>query len=231
MKYVPGPEFGQFSGSQGNTTASRNRFGSYVRNRTNPINPNSVLQQFRRGVFTDLTQEWRLLTESQRTAWSEWAVNFPRTNSLGQTYILTGAQTFIGNNLVRSLVAFTQANDPPAIDAAPTTGLITATAMVAAGGTMEIAYTATGGLAGNRFLVSATATRSPGKTYVGRSEMRVIGSFAGNAASPFDFQAAYEAIFGAGWLLQAGMEIVVRLEGISANGLRGSTQEDVVLIA
>lgn len=230
MKYVPGPAFGQFSGSQGSTTASRNRYGSYLRNRVQPVNPNTASQTFVRDFFAGLQQGWRDLTESQRTGWAQLAPEVPLVNSLGQEIVLAGNALYTRINILRNQASKATIDDAPALDAAPV--LTQSDFTPETGGfTMEWDYTATGGAAANRFLIRASAPRSPGKAFVGRSDLRQINDVAGNVASPVDVVAQYEAIFGQSWRTMAGMEIVLEVLPISENGFPGTPVRTFSLIA
>ena len=231
MKYTPGLLAGQLSGAAGSTVASHNRYASYFRTRTIPTNPLSARQLVVRQFFGANSQDWRNLTESQRVAWSDLALSVPVINAQGNPVILAGNAFFQKINIQRSTIGFAPLTDAPALDSPPNLTSMSAVATVAAGGTMELTYVPVGGVAGNRFLVRATATRSPGITYTSPADLRVIGLFAGNAASPFDTQAAYEAIFGVGWLAQAGMEIAFAVNGVSINGFALGPIHAVALIA
>ena len=94
MKYLGPPQ----SGSQADTTASRNRFGQYYRNRAMPVNPATSKQTVARTSFGTIAAQWRTLSGSQRNAWEACAAEFPIVNSLGQTVTLTGMQQFIRAN-------------------------------------------------------------------------------------------------------------------------------------
>lgn len=224
--------FGQFSGSQGNTTASHNRYGSYVRNRTIPVNPNSTAQQDVRSGFASFTKTWRELTESQRTGWADLAAQIPILDPQGQSIVLAGNSTFMRYNLARRAVGASELQDPPPLDTPPqvTTATLTATDAAPGPAALTVAYSALDGTANNFLIVRASAPRSVGKTYVSRGEMKQITSVAGDAASPLDIQTAYEAVYGTSWELQPGMEIVVELVGVSENGLMGSTFRAVATI-
>lgn len=230
MKYAPGLMVGQLSGSTGSTTASRGRFGSYFRSRTIPTNPNSTSQQGVRGIFGGLSQAWRALSESQRLAWNALAEQIAKVDSLGVQYFQTGAQLYVGTNVKRDAVGDAALSDAPALDSAPTVVSYSVTADATVGGTIEIDLGAviSGGTASNNVIVSASAPRSAGRTYVSRSELKQITTFPGNQSfvAALDITAAYEAVFGAGWALQDGMELVVRLDPVSENGF-GGTPVDV----
>lgn len=220
MKYAPSLlGIGQLSGSGGSTTASHNRFGTYFRNRVIPTNPNTTSQQGVRGIFGGFSQAWRSLSESQREGWDSLALNLPRVNSLGQQYHLTGAQLFLGTNALADAVGDASSDDAPTLDSAPvvTSLVLTATS----GGTISLAYTASGGAATNNFIIRAGGTRSAGRRYISRSELKQIQVVAGNVASPIDITAAYAAVFGSNWDNQAGMQIPVELFPVSENHLPG----------
>lgn len=117
MKYVPSALIGQLSGSQGSTTASRNRAGSYLRNRVMPVNPSSPAQALVRGQLASISAAWRTITAEQRAAWSTLGLSMVRQDSLGQTQTLTGQQAFvsvnrnlltIGGSMVSNAPAFVQ---------------------------------------------------------------------------------------------------------------------------
>jgi hypothetical protein len=116
MKFLPGIGFSQLSGSMGGVTASRNRYGPYVRIRSNPVNPNSPRQITFRTIVADLAARWNAaLTAMQRTAWNEYAANVPIIDGLGRTIYLTGFNHFIRSNSIRLQAGLTYVDDAPAI--------------------------------------------------------------------------------------------------------------------
>ena len=222
MKYAPALlGVGQLSGSGGSVTASHNRYGTYLRNRVIPVNPNSINQQGVRAVFGGLSQRWRTLTQSQRDAWSNLSPQVPRVNSLGQQYVLSGNALYIGVNGLADAVGDATSDSAPALDSPPVITSLTVSPSIAGLGGIAVTYTATGGSANNNYIIRATAPRSPGKDYISRSELKQIQVVAGNVASPIDIEAAYEAVFGSGWEGMLGMEIAVELFPVSENHLPG----------
>ena len=86
-------------GSIGGQTASRNRFGNYLRARTTPVNPRSSKQNKVRAVVQYLAQYWsNTLTQAQRDGWEVYAAAITRTNKLGAQIKLTGFNHFIRSN-------------------------------------------------------------------------------------------------------------------------------------
>lgn len=89
---------GQLSGSAGGLTASHNRYGQYVRNRSIPVNPNSTRQQDVRAAFAAATIAWRSLSQGERDAWIAYADQTPILNRFGETVVPTGQAMFVSTN-------------------------------------------------------------------------------------------------------------------------------------
>ncbi len=104
------------SGSIGGAVASHNRFGSYWRARTTPVNPQSQLQNIVRAAVGQLAQRWsNVLTALQRDAWEVYADAIVRQNKLGAQIKLTGFNMYMRSNVGRLQAGAT------VIDAAPGT--------------------------------------------------------------------------------------------------------------
>ena len=105
MKFTPGPIGADFSGSIGSTTASRNRFGPYLRTKTIPVNPNTTRQQAVRSIFASLVNTWtNVLTNAQREAWTLWADNTTILGKDGNPINITGQNAFLRFNTVRTQI-------------------------------------------------------------------------------------------------------------------------------
>lgn len=123
------------SGSMGGATASRNKGGQYFRRRAIPTNPSSSRQQVVRNGLANLSQAWsNTLTAAQRAAWSTYAANVPKTDSLGNTINLSGIGWYVACNNARisagkAIVAaapttFTLADlTPPTVTGVASTGV------------------------------------------------------------------------------------------------------------
>jgi hypothetical protein len=216
VKY--GSAVAEASGAAGGAVFSRNRNGSYLRRFSAPVQPRSVTQVNNRENVGALSNLWRTLTTAEKAAWASLGAQIVRSDSLGQSYDLTGAQAFTGNNNVRRHLGVASTTTAPALDVTPsiTTAVVTATS---AGQTISLAYTATGGLAGNTFLVFATSAQSAGKSFFSKGDYKFIGSFAGNAASPVTLAAGWIAVFGA---FQLGTKISFLIVPASANYFTGA---------
>lgn len=109
---------GQLSGKAGNTVASRNRNGSYIRTRVVPALVRNAYTTAVRADFATIAQAWRGLTDAQRNGWTGLGANISRQNSIGQTYTLTGLQAFesVNRNLLTvgaPIVSVAPAFTPP----------------------------------------------------------------------------------------------------------------------
>lgn len=106
----------QASGSIGGITASHNRGGMYFRARSIPTNPGTSFQTAVRNIMTSLVTYWtETLTAAQRTSWNVYAANVPRLDTLGESRLITGQQTFISYNTPRIQAGLPQVDDGPTI--------------------------------------------------------------------------------------------------------------------
>lgn len=120
MKYTPGLLAGELSGKAGSTVASHNRFGSYFRVRTIPVNPASESQVNARNNMAAISADWRTLTAEQRASWAAAALEVTLYDSLGRSYNPTGAQYHASCN--RNVFVYDPAAamvDTPPVVAAP----------------------------------------------------------------------------------------------------------------
>lgn len=78
------------SGKLNGTVFANNKGGHYMRSKSKPTNPQTAEQSLRRSVFASIASSWRELNQGQRNAWDQAAQDFPYTNRLGDTKILSG---------------------------------------------------------------------------------------------------------------------------------------------
>jgi hypothetical protein len=187
MKFLGEPRSGSFAGE----TSSRNRFGQYVRNRSVPVNPNSTSQSTVRARLSNNAAAWRVLTDLQRAGWASLGLDISRTDSLGQTYTLTGFQAYclVNNNNLAAGNAITAAA-PLLVDP----GTLLTVTMTATSAALSIAYTTTPLAAGVRLFASASPQRSAGRSFEG--DYRLIAVSAAAAASPLNIFTPYSARLG-----------------------------------
>lgn len=209
MKYL-GPTQ---SGSENGTTASRNRFGQYLRRRAVPVQPRTPAQLNQRARMSTNAAAWRALTDAQRAGWLSLGLMITRTDSLGQTYDLNGFLAYCSVNNNKLDAGDAAVADAPAI--VTPADLISATITLTAAA-FSVAYTATPLAAGNRLFIRCSPQRSAGVKFNG--DYRLISVTAAAAASPANILAAYTAKFG---LPVVGNRIFLSLQTY-ASGFMGS---------
>lgn len=201
------------SGSQAGTTASRNRYGQYLRTRATPVNPNSGNQGTCRNRLSVNAAAWRALTSGQRAGWADLGNSMIRTDSLGQSNPLTGFSAYVSINNNQLAAGNAVISDAPAL--VTPSGLLTAT-LTLTSASFSLAYTATPLGTGIRLFTYCSPQRSAGRGY--ESDYRLIAVSAAAAASPANLLAAYTARFGAP---VTGNRIFLRLRLYSGGFLSG----------
>jgi hypothetical protein len=187
MKYLGDPASGSYQGK----TASRNRFGQYIRTRAIPVNPNTTQQGAVRARLAANAAAWRTLSDAQRAGWSDLGQSMQRTDSLGQTYTMNGFMAYcsVNNNNVAAGNAVVSAAPGLVTPSALLTATITATAAA-----LSIAYTATPLAAAQKLFTFVSPQRSAGRAF--ENDFRLLAVSAAAAASPANIFAAYVAKFG-----------------------------------
>lgn len=117
-KVTLGPTIAAASGSIGGTVYSRNRYGTYIRTRAIPVNPNTSHQQKIRGILAARSQEWRDLDDDTRNQWVTWAAINPFTDVLGNSQVLQPNAAFVRLNMLLTHVGDEVIESPP-VGAAP----------------------------------------------------------------------------------------------------------------
>lgn len=193
-KIIPGTVAGQISGSIGSTVFSHNRYGSYIRRRSVPTNPNTTYQQNVRSYMATASSAYAALTAAQKLAWKAWAASNQIVDALGQKVTLSASAAYVQLNSRILYTGGTILTDPPVV-AAPTSLLsITLSGDIGAGD-CQLAFTPTPCPAGIGVYVKACVVTSAGVAYV-RNRLRLLSVSAAAAASPIALDATLAARFG-----------------------------------
>lgn len=188
MKYLGPPQ----SGSARGDTASRNRFGQYLRNRASPVQPRTPAQLNQRARIATMSAAWRALTSGQRAGWASLGAMMTRTDALGQTYTLNGFMAFVSVNTNLAVASVATVDDAPALVTPADLATVTLTLTSAS---FSIAWTPTPLDTGVKLLVYASPQRSAGTSFEG--DYRLLAVSAAAAASPLNVLSAYTAKWGA----------------------------------
>jgi len=220
-KFTPGAIISEIRNKIAATVFTKNASGNSIRNRSTPINPRSTKQGLRRQILASLSAQWRGLTQAQRDGWNNGASNFPQSDSLGQTVILTGAQLFVRSNANLILIGAAQITTIP-VPASFAVLAIGASTMAA--GVLTIAFTVTPVPAGFNLVVRATAPVSQGKQFISESAFRFLQVLAPAAATPIVGTVAYAAAFGsapaAGTKIFVSIQLVQISSGLASQVVR-----------
>lgn len=196
-------------GKIGGHVASKNRSGAYARTKVTPVNPQTLFQQLARNLLTSFSQGWRALTQAQRDAWDGATPDFAKSDIFGDQRTPTGKNLYTALNINLSNAGQTVITDPPLPTGAGT--VLAGALTVVNAGAKSIVHS--GSTAGHTILVFATPGVSPGKKFV-KGDYRLIGTFAGAAASPFVATTAYNARFGQP---AAGTRVSFKLQSVNDN--------------
>lgn len=186
----------QLSGSVGGTTAAKNRYGTYFKKKSHPINRKTTPQGNVRAFFSTLTKGWKSLTAPQRLSWTNAVENFKKSNSLAESIVLTGHQLYIAINRNLQTIAQTLLTTAPPVT---TVTPLTAQAMVAGVGAATIVDTYAPAVpAGQSMVIYATRPLSAGKRS-NSQDYKIIGVFNAADVSPLDITTAYQTLYGTSW--------------------------------
>lgn len=176
---------------------SKNRYGSYVRNKVTPVNPQTSFQLNQRANLATLSSGWRGLTQAQRDSWSAAAKDTPFTDIFGDIKHLTGQALYVGRNLNLLKSGNSIINNPgvsvdvPVITAGSVNLEITAGTISAVelGGILPATVPA-----GFKLVVYATPAYGAGISFV-KNKYRYLGTFTVTAGVA-DVTVAWTARFG-----------------------------------
>lgn len=93
-----------------------------------PVNPRTYKQTLVRSDFQGLAQGWRGLTDAQRAGWIALGTSMTRVNSQGQSYTLTGLQSYESVNRTLTVIGQAQVTTAPAFAAPAAIASLTVTA-------------------------------------------------------------------------------------------------------
>lgn len=205
MKFLNGPLTGAMSGSTGGSTFSRNKGGQYVRTRAIPTNPSTPRQLQTRGFLATLSQQWQSESQADQDAWTEFARQNPRTDALGQQFLLSGHQAFISLNARILQDAGVIILIPPVTPAPPAFRTLSSIVDVTTPANTTLVFTDPL-VSGNKILLFAAVTNSQGKNYV-ENLYRLITFSAVDQVSPWPELVDLEAVLGT---ISVGQKVFVK---------------------
>lgn len=117
----------EMRGKEGGVIYSRNAFGSYIKTKVSPVNPQTAKQQAERSLMGNLAQTWSTLSASDQAAWDNLGAQVTRINRFGDSTIYTGFALFMRLNRNLSVIGQAAITTAPAIPTIPvlTLGAVT----------------------------------------------------------------------------------------------------------
>jgi len=218
MKFIS-PLLSDARASLGGATFSKNRGGNYIRSKVAPVQPRTVAQQNVRAGLATLAGMWKSLSAAEVAGWNSLASGITLKDSLGNSYSPSGIDLFVGNNRNLSDIGQTVVETPPS--GSPNFDDISPVLATASAGTPTFAVVPTISAAptGFSFLVRATPQLSPGISYVGKSEYRIVGYFPATSFASLNVLSDYVAKFGsliAGRKIQVAVSLVQITSGFKS---------------
>lgn len=198
-------------GKLNGSVLSKNRGGSYIRNKVTPSNPQTTAQMSVRGIFAGIASAWSTLTESQRLSFNGKVSQYATTDIFGDIRNPSGKALFqkLNQNLsISNQATLTSCPDSAAV---PFCNVVDARIEIGEE-TFNAQYS--GNVTGSKVVIWATAPLSQGTTFV-KNKLRQIEVFAGANAATVNIWSAYEDKFGA---ITNGANIYVGVRTINENG-------------
>jgi hypothetical protein len=164
---------------------SHNRYGNYGRQRSIPVQPDTLIQMNARTRFGGLSSDWATLGATDRLAWKIWAQNNPMVDVLGDKRVLTAAAAYVGQNCRLDLVGEPTSDTPPIV---PAPAALTACTIVVSKAANSAVVTFTPSPLGTDDALFARACKMavPTINYV-KNLMRYIGCSAKAQTTPMGF--------------------------------------------
>lgn len=172
-----------------------------MRSKSKPTNPQTPEQSLRRSIFASIASSWRELNQGQRNAWEQAAQDFPYTNRLGDTKILSGFSLHQKLNTNLSLIdAAAELAGPPSPQGVGSVVGAVGSFIIPTGldsPLSEIEFDMEGKRADTSVLVYATAGLSPGiSNFNNRLRLITIGVPALQGTTTLDITQEYIDRFG-----------------------------------
>lgn len=184
----------EMRGKEAGLIFSRNAYGSYVKQKVSPVNPQSTRQQNFRGQFGTISQTWAGLSLSVKETWDNLGAQVTRVNRFGDTTAYTGFAVFMRLNRNRVLIGqsiITTAPVPSSITALTLTSI---TADIS-DTKIDLAFSPTVP-SGFSMVVYSTPAIVTGRRFV-KNYYRYLRTVAAGGTSPLDNWPAWTVYFGA----------------------------------
>jgi hypothetical protein len=207
------------SGSMGGSTASRNRFGAYMRTKAIPVQPNSAAQASAKSRFALASAAWTALTAAVKASWETYAGANPVNNALGVPVYPTGRNRFMGSYALRNQAGLSPVTTAITVFTQPS--MTQPVLTVAPGSSGSLVFTPTDGwdVAGGGLMLWVSEPKSPDVNFC-KGPYQYAGKVAG-AGTP----GTSPATIALPYTYAAGQKVYYKCTGLSADGRTTATYE------
>ena len=115
MKYIPSIAFEEMSGSAKGVTAAKMKSRKYIRNRGYGGSVRTADQAKVKGIFKQLTTQWKSLSNDQILAWNKLALSQEGRSVLGSKAKISGSNLYTRLNYWIVACGGTAVSNPPAL--------------------------------------------------------------------------------------------------------------------
>ena len=194
MKYIPSIAFEEMSGSAKGVTAAKMKSRKYIRNRGYGGSVRTADQAKVKGIFKQLTTQWKSLTSAQILAWNKLALSQEGRSVLGTKAKISGSNLFTRLNYWIVACGGTAVVNPPALVGVENPGAAT---IVCQGETFTLALASVPSDVTNlKLIIEASEGQSNGVTRT-HSKAVAIKTVATPSTTAVDIRADYVAKHGA----------------------------------
>lgn len=175
---------------------SANRYGSYIRNKVTPVNPQSIHQQNARQILSNLSSGFRDLDRAEIAAWNNSGVDFPFTDIFGDVKHLSGQTLYVKLNANLLKVGKPKITTPPMPEGFPPLEIASVVAGVKLNGDTSVSFAIGDDTVpeGMSLVVYSTDSLSKSISFV-KNRFRFLGSFVAQTKD-VDISDAFVARFG-----------------------------------
>jgi len=192
MKTLFGSIVTEGSGKLNGNVITKNHYGSFIKQNHTPINPGSPRQITVRSNFNTVVKAWETLSDSNRFQWNNRVYDFPYSDKLGETRLLSGYGLFVKLNMIRINLSLSLLTVPPLKNEFPIWSFIDCQAFSYSNKVFIFASPSLP--AGFRLQVFASPQVSASINYM-HWDYRFINSIEYGQSFPFELSSTYAAVF------------------------------------
>lgn len=208
VKY--GGVISELRGKEAGVIFSRNAYGSYMKQKVTPVNPQTSHQSTQRGLMGNLAQAWAGLSVAERAGWNNLGEQVTRVNVFGDTTYYTGFTIFMRLNRNIQAAGGSVVDVAPTVDT-PAPATVTSLTCAVTGPSMSLEFSPTVPT-GSVMLIYATNNILTGRKFV-KNYYRLVKALAAASTTPVNFYTDWNAYFGNP--LVEGANIFVKIKNVN----------------